>query len=499
MRRLPLLALAICLFAPSAAQAAVVEVVKGTYYPAPRGPAAPTLTLTYRAEPGEQNRVTSDWTSRITDPGASRFVVPPECSVQGATVECTGGYTRVALVDLGDGNDTADLDRADDLLGGAGNDVLATNDGSTNFDGGPGADTIRGRNGATVTYAARTAPLRVTLGDGLANDGEAGEGDNVTGANTVIGGAGSDEIVAAGDGSILEGRGGDDRLVGGAGPDLLRGGDGDDATLGGLGDDSFTSDAGSDTIRGGDGSDQMDYLIRAAAVDVTLDDQRNDGDPGERDDVGSDIELLRGGAGNDRLVGTDGPDELDGSTGTNVIDARRGDDVVDASAGGGTALPGAGRDEVRLGSQAGVEAADGEPDRITCATGPSGPINADAQDAAFGCAPAVALLHATIRARPGKPLRVKLRCQARSDIPCAGPLHLVTNDPARPLTLAKGRFRVPSGGTATATLKMSARGHRAIARGRRVRAVLFASSDRVSPASSVNHAFATVLVPLRRR
>ena len=69
------------------------------------------------------------------------------------------------------------------LLGGAGNDTLNDGRGSDFFDGGPGADSfnvgdvfINGTD--TVDYSSRTATVIATE-DGLANDGEVGEGDNI--------------------------------------------------------------------------------------------------------------------------------------------------------------------------------------------------------------------------------------------------------------------------------------------------------------------------------
>ena len=75
--------------------------------------------------------------------------------------------------------------RSNTLSGRAGDDELDGLRGNDVLDGGAGADDLMGGAGTdTVTYADRTAPRDVTL-DGGADDGEAGEGDNVLGVENV--------------------------------------------------------------------------------------------------------------------------------------------------------------------------------------------------------------------------------------------------------------------------------------------------------------------------
>src|SRR5207244_13288502 len=105
------------------------------------------------------------------------------------------------------------------VTSGSGDDVLS----GGLMDGGPGADTM---TDGRVTYEDRTNPLTVTL-DGIANDGEAGEGDDVERA-AVFGGGGNDTLTAGASGSGLAGGPGNDVITGGPGIDYLSGGDGDD-------------------------------------------------------------------------------------------------------------------------------------------------------------------------------------------------------------------------------------------------------------------------------
>ncbi len=114
--------------------------------------------------------------------------------------------------------------------------------------GGPGADRLdaTGALTASVSYADHTEAVTVRL-NGLADDGAAGEGDNVLGPVTgLTGGSGNDLLEAGPAGSGLSGGGGDDTLVGSPERDTLNGGDGDDELFGNAGNDYLTGATGAD-------------------------------------------------------------------------------------------------------------------------------------------------------------------------------------------------------------------------------------------------------------
>jgi Ca2+-binding RTX toxin-like protein len=120
-------------------------------------------------------------------------------------------------------------DGGDQLNGGAGPDLLLGGAGDDRLDGGPGGDQINGEAGSdTVTYEGRTNPVTVTL-DGLPNDGEDREGDNV-GADVeiILGGTVWDTLTGDRDLNTLRGGSGEDLITGKAGPDVLDGGDAPD-------------------------------------------------------------------------------------------------------------------------------------------------------------------------------------------------------------------------------------------------------------------------------
>ena len=218
----------------------------------------------------------------------------------------------------GDGNDTVNGGSEDDLLdggsgadvlnGGDGKDVLAGGDGDDviggaagddSLDGGGGADVLNGGFGSdsiaggagidTLDYGSRSIGVTVSW-DGVANDGQPGEGDLVrSDLENVIGGVGNDVLGGSLSANRLTGGGGDDALSGGAALDWLLGGAGNDVLDGGSGDDRLNGDGGNDVLRGGFGSDR-----------------------------------LNGGSGDDSLNGGIGGDVLNGDDGDDVIDARDG-------------------------------------------------------------------------------------------------------------------------------------------------------------------------------
>jgi Ca2+-binding RTX toxin-like protein len=356
------------------------------------------------------------------------------------------GFAGVDVVDGGGGNDQlAGGGGNDRLLGGEGNDELGfttfwampaadlfaitVENGEDTFDGGagddvldagPGSQSIRvpenafppieesaASNGADtftggpgldhVTYVNRAAPVAVSI-NALADDGGAGEHDQVaddvewiTGgsrADHLQGAAGNDrleggrdaDVIAGGDGNDrleggdndeardeLHGEGGDDSLAGGPGDDLLdgaggldtlSGGGGDDELDGGSEDDELGGDRGRDRLRGGPGADTIaggedvdtaDYSSSARAVTASLDGQRNDGEAGE--DLLLDLESVTGGAGADTLVGDGGANELMGGPGDDLIDGGRGLDRVGGGPGRDVLLAREGaRDEVACGA-----------------------------------------------------------------------------------------------------------------------------------------------------
>ena len=211
----------------------------------------------------------------------------------------------------GDGNDVLDGGAGNDTLnGGAGNDNMWGDFGNDTFDGGTGADNMVGGSGTdTATYASRAVGVTVSL-DNAANDGQAGEGDNVSATTeNVIGGNGNDTISGTnGVASVFNGGNGNDRLFGFSAADTLIGGNGNDQLVGNGSNDLLLGGAGNDLIYGGSGNDNIhggdndDTLIGGSGRDFLFGQNGNDFLFAQGDPVGGGAafnDVLDGGAGFD--------------------------------------------------------------------------------------------------------------------------------------------------------------------------------------------------------
>lgn len=158
-----------------------------------------------------------------------------------------------------------------------------------------------------------------------------------------------------------------DLLLGDDGDDVLDGGSGDDTLDGGAGDDVLTANLGADVFRGGTGIDQLTYASYTAPVAVTLGGGANDGQVGEGDDAGGDVERVDGGSGDDALTGTGGPDQLYGGPGADALDGAGGSDVLAGGLGDDT-----------------LRARDGAADLVSCGDGSDAAV-VDQLDAADSC------------------------------------------------------------------------------------------------------------------
>jgi hypothetical protein len=271
--------------------------------------------LRFEAAPGERNGVilevsagaitVADTIEEAIDAGAG-------CTQTALDVTCPLTGVDAIVLDLADEDDAVaafGVSLPMQVNGGAGDDLLA---------GGAGADTLRGGEGYDIAdYSFRDAPVSLTL-DAMPNDGAAGEGDAIE--------------------YDVEG---------------LRGGEGDDTLVGGPGDDLLDGGPGADVLRGGDGLDIVDYFVRTAGVTVDLDGgSRDDGEAGEGDSAGSDVEGILGG---------DGADILTGNAGSGAIFGGEGDDRI-ADPGGADLIEAAGGDDQ-------VDSVDGAVDTVECGDG----------------------------------------------------------------------------------------------------------------------------------
>ena len=272
------LAAAGCLAGAQAAVASTLAVQGGT-------------ALQFTAGAGETNDVTVSRSATlytVTDPGSTIAPTGPCASVNANTATCPATGVSAVSVALGDLNDAATVDPSltlgvtlnggagndtltggagddridggdgnDAITGGAGDDVLSGDGGADNVQGGAGDDTILsgafdaapdvfggGAGTDLADYSGSANAVNVSL-DGVANDGVAGEGDNV--------GVDVEDVTGTGKADTLTGSGAANELDGGAGNDTLSGLGGADGLTGGRGNDTLDGGAGIDALAGGGG------------------------------------------------------------------------------------------------------------------------------------------------------------------------------------------------------------------------------------------------------
>ena len=234
--------------------------------------------------------------------------------------------------------------------GGRGDDTLIGNSESNTLRGGPGNDTLRGGAGDdqldggdgndTADYSALTTTVVVDLSISRAT----GDGsDALVSIENIIGGSGGDILIGNGHNNQLQGGEGNDILDGGAGKDLLEGGAGDDHLSGGSGNDILNGGSGNDILvggagidelNGGDGVDTADYSALTTAVVADLSSGRVKADGNA---TLSSIENIRGGSGNDVLIGDVNDNALHGGAGNDSLSGGAGDDHLDGGSGNDTA------------------------------------------------------------------------------------------------------------------------------------------------------------------
>jgi Ca2+-binding RTX toxin-like protein len=289
---------------------------------------------------------------------------PGPCSNSGSDVVCDSTVNAINTIHVEGGADsdvveTSNATSADVLTfnGNGGTDTLRPHAETDTFNGGAGHD--------TADYAdGQVGPINVSA-DGVANDGAAGETDNIgadveeiRGTNesdtltasssapaVLVGLDGADTLTGGDAADVLEGDAGNDTLSGGDGADTFFTDSGNDTANGGPGDDFFVGDPGADDLHGGPGFDDVTYGNEPyngpgpVAVAASLDDVANDGANGQdgsgvdgagaaADNVHSDVEEIDGSEGNDTLTGDAAVNELFGGPGNDTITGGGGNDFL---------------------------------------------------------------------------------------------------------------------------------------------------------------------------
>ncbi|BBH63357.1 hypothetical protein ACTI_00420 [Actinoplanes sp. OR16] len=252
------------------------------------------------------------------------------------------------LLDGSYGNDRLYGDAgADAIDGGTGDDREYGGAGEDRFHQHPipyvtsGADLVSGGSGVDfVSYQGRTRAITADLDGAKGDDGQAGEHDTLLadlegiegggGDDRLTGHAGYDLLTGGPGNDILRGLGGNDYLDGGRGKDRLEGGDGNETLVG----DGDSAGAVADVLLGNAGQDTVDYYGYTRPITVDLDGASgDDGQAGEHDTVGSDVEMVVGGQGSDRLTGNASANRLFGESGNDVLRGGAGNDLLSGDGG----------------------------------------------------------------------------------------------------------------------------------------------------------------------
>jgi Ca2+-binding RTX toxin-like protein len=397
------------------------------------------------AEPSAANAVTvslsSDGTRiNVSDSGRSiRMATDGSCTTSRASGNCPAAGVSSIVVSTGDQNDriTQNTSLPSRLMGGNGNDTITGGPGDDVLIGEGGADSLAGKGGRdTADYSARTAPVSVSL-NGSADDGEAGEADDVASdVEILVGGSADDQL--AGDDA-------DNVLLGNAGNDILGAGGGNDQLDGGAGDDTLAGGDGADALTGGDGLDTANYASSNAGVRVVLDGKPGDGAPGENDNV--DTENLTGSGADDVLIGNGGSNALAGAGGNDRLLGGKGVDSLDGGPG----------DDI-------IQSLDGQAETVTCGDGEDGTVS-DRRDVRSDCdyikyrplAAGSTALHVSKGA-----VRAPVRCSPATAEGCRGRISLK----AGRRTLGTLTYRLTSGRRWVAKVKLNRSGRAYVAKRR---------------------------------
>jgi len=364
-------------------------------------------------------------------------------------------------------------------------------------------------------------------------------GDPLLTGYRMDGGPGNDTLEADQSttfGGTIVGGPGDDMLGGGGGVDALDGGDGNDMLRGdeGFSGSGSNSRKAPDDIRGGAGIDRMTYSgHNSSSIVASLDDQANDGEPGEGDNVHSDVEnlvgdfqgsgnaltgseaanelegsgradALIGGGGNDRLRSFDGNDRLDGGAGDDFLEGGFDDDVLDGGAGTDSFVGDETRQETIGTGNDTINARDGLPEPVSCGPG-ADKATVDANDtvatdpqngcetvARAGAGPApppgpggggttkpgafpIVLSPSSLKASKSGRVTLRLSCRTKDTTGCNGTVRLASTKKVRigsrskTFVLGSRSFSIASGKSVRVTFKLSRANRSALRRLKRIK------------------------------
>ncbi|WP_198528045.1 beta strand repeat-containing protein [Rhodobacter capsulatus] len=272
------------------------------------------LDVGYRRDSGTSSRDGTDLLQSIEGAIGSRFndTLSAEASYEGVDNWFDGGAGNDSILG-GFGDDT--------IIGGAGNDTMSG-----------GGDSRYLAYVDVVDYSGATSAIRGTLSGVIT--GAATGTDVLSGFERIIATDYNDSLTGGAANEVLVGRAGNDTLLGAAGNDTLDGGTGTDSLVGGFGDDLYRVDSTGDILRENAeaGSDRVEttvsFILGLNIEDLTI--LASNGVMGTGNTLSN---VIRSGAGSDRLAGLGGNDTLIGGNGDDTLLGGSGADSLDGGDG----------------------------------------------------------------------------------------------------------------------------------------------------------------------
>ena len=254
----------------------------------------------------------------------------------------------------------------ENVIGGAGDDIMTGNSADNRFTTGGGNNDVEGGLGTDTLVLAGPRSAYTITSDGRRGGITGPEGTTrfenveflafsdmtiaappITGGLDVTGDMTNDRMDGTEFGDSLSGGGGNDVIHGLGGVDQLTGGRGDDIVDGGAGNDHIYLDQGDDVLAGGEGVDVLDSGLARSGLQINLQLGTISGGGLGVDRV-SGFERVVGSRFNDLIIGGDEDNYLQGFGGIDTLRGGGGNDELIAS----DALAGGGPDVIKAADQA---------------------------------------------------------------------------------------------------------------------------------------------------
>ncbi len=261
------------------------------------------------------------------------------------------GSSGTNIINSGAGNDSIDGNGGADIINaGGGDDTVNYHGAETAIDGGTGNDTLKlmAAGGITSVDFSVAAGSDQTNGDTVRiTNFEHLDATVLTGAITVIGSTGANNILTA------------------AGDDVIRGGGGADSINAGAGNDSIDYWGSETLIDGGTGTNTL-VMRNVGTVNLSLADQTSGDVTNVKNMQNIDASglqsyqsvTLTGSSSANIVTGGAGNDSIDGNGGADTIDAGAGNDTVTYRGSETSIAGGAGTDTLILGATSGITSLD---------------------------------------------------------------------------------------------------------------------------------------------